>query len=481
MKNHYQNHYQPDQSDLSCDDHGHSDAKLKHSLSSFLKSLNFWSPTLGRTLTVYFTLFGIIIGYLVLAYSTAASTNAFVQTTADLIRHHIATLSQNTSGDEIIKLLNQKRDDIQTTTKFFQGMSSSFNFDLYFQDNGGRWQHIFVNPKGVYRAQAVTDKSLSYDLEEAKREKLLTSSGLFYGRQDNVNVKINVSPKGDSFAYILNFNIDRPGIWKLLQKNIYKGILFFALLLVVSHILSHFFSYMIARPIEALSREAAIIASGHFDHRFPVDRKDEIGILAQSLNTMASHIIEGTKQREDLLIGILVALTRAIDAKSKWTAGHSERVTGYADIIGHALEFDEEQMRVLCISAILHDIGKIAVSEQILDKPGKLTDEEFDEVKKHPRAGVNIISSIPSYETIISGILYHHERWDGTGYPDGLKGVDIPLNARIICVADVYDALAADRPYRKAWSHEQALAFFEEQKEKMFDPQLVDILKEHVK
>jgi HAMP domain-containing protein len=325
MKNHYQNHYQPDQSDLSCDDHGHSDAKLKHSLSSFLKSLNFWSPTLGRTLTVYFTLFGIIIGYLVLAYSTAASTNAFVQTTADLIRHHIATLSQNTSGDEIIKLLNQKRDDIQTTTKFFQGMSSSFNFDLYFQDNGGRWQHIFVNPKGVYRAQAVTDKSLSYDLEEAKREKLLTSSGLFYGRQDNVNVKINVSPKGDSFAYILNFNIDRPGIWKLLQKNIYKGLLFFALLLVVSHILSHFFSYMIARPIEALSREAAIIASGHFDHRFPVGRKDEIGTLAESLNSMASHIIEGTKQREDLLIGILIALTRAIDAKSKWTAGHSER------------------------------------------------------------------------------------------------------------------------------------------------------------
>jgi len=453
---------------------------MKDFRSSVLNFFNFWSPSLGRRLTIYFTIFGIIIGYLVIVYSGASSTNAFIVTTADLIRHHISTLPKKAPGDELLKLLNQKSNDIRTTAKFFQDISSKFDFNLYFQDNGGKWQHIFINPKGVYCSQAVTDAGLSLDLEKAKRDNILTSSILFYGRQDNVNVKINVSPKGDSFAYILTFNIDRPGIWKLLQKNLYKGILFFVVLLVVSHILGHLFSYLIARPIEALSREAAIIASGHFDHRFPVGRKDEIGILAQSLNSMASRLIDGTKEREALLIGILVALTRAIDAKSKWTAGHSERVTHYADEIGHVLQFNEEQMRVLCISAILHDIGKIAVSEQILDKPGKLTDEEFDEVKKHPRAGTNIISSIPSYETILSGILYHHERWDGTGYPDGLKGENIPINARIICVADVYDALEADRPYRKAWSKEQALSFFEEQKKKMFDPHLVDILKERV-
>ena len=447
---------------------------------SVLNFFNFWSPSLGRRLTIYFTIFGIIIGYLVIVYSGASSTNAFIVTTADLIRHHISTLPKKAPGDELLKLLNQKNNDIRTTAKFFQDISSKFDFNLYFQDNGGKWQHIFINPKGVYCSQAVTDAGLSLDLEKAKRDNILTSSILFYGRQDNVNVKINVSPKGDSFAYILTFNIDRPGIWKLLQKNLYKGILFFVVLLVVSHILGHLFSYLIARPIEALSREAAIIASGHFDHRFSVDRKDEIGILAQSLNSMASRLIDGTKEREALLIGILVALTRAIDAKSKWTAGHSERVTHYADEIGRVLQFNEEQMKVLYISAILHDIGKIAVPEQILDKPGKLTDEEFDEVKKHPRAGTNIISSIPSYETILSGILYHHERWDGTGYPDGLKGENIPINARIICVADVYDALEADRPYRKAWSKEQALSFFEEQKKKMFDPHLVDILKERV-
>lgn len=132
-------------------------------------------------------------------------------------------------------------------------------------------------------------------------------------------------------------------------------------------------------------------------------------------------------------------------------------------------------MRALTISAILHDIGKIAVPEQILDKPGKLTDEEFAVVKKHPQAGADIISSIPSYESILEGIVHHHERWDGKGYPKGLHEKDIPLIARIICIADVYDALTEDRPYRRAWSRTEVRQFFEEQKGKMFDAELVDV------
>jgi len=154
---------------------------------------------------------------------------------------------------------------------------------------------------------------------------------------------------------------------------------------------------------------------------------------------------------------------------------HSERVTRFAELIGRGLNLSDDQMRVLTVSAILHDIGKIAVPEQILDKPGKLTDEEFAVVKKHPQAGADIISSIPSYEKILPGILHHHERWDGAGYPQGLQEKDIPLFARIICIADVYDALTEDRPYRQAWSREQVRKFFEEQRGRMFDPELVDI------
>jgi HD-GYP domain-containing protein (c-di-GMP phosphodiesterase class II) len=251
----------------------------------------------------------------------------------------------------------------------------------------------------------------------------------------------------------------------MLQRNISKAVLFFVLLLVISHTLGHLFSFRLARPIEKLSREAETIASGQYERRFTTDRKDEIGMLAKSLNTMASRIIDGTRERENLLLGILIALTRAIDAKSPWTAGHSERVTKFAEAIGRGLPLNDEEMH----------IGKIAVPEQILDKPGKLNDEEFAVVKKHPRAGAEIISSIPSYETILPGILHHHERWDGQGYPAGVSERNIPLFARIICIADVYDALTEDRPYRKAWESGQVLQFFEEQKGKMFDPELVDI------
>jgi HD-GYP domain-containing protein (c-di-GMP phosphodiesterase class II) len=265
------------------------------------------------------------------------------------------------------------------------------------------------------------------------------------------------------------------GVLKILQENIYKVVFFFILLLIISQTLGHIFSFWLARPIEQLSQEAEIIASGQYERRFTTGRKDEVGMLAEALNSMASRIIDGTRERENILIGILIALTRAIDAKSPWTAGHSERVTHFTEAIGRGLNFNDNQMRVLTISAILHDIGKIAVPEQILDKPGKLTEEEFDVVKKHPQTGADIISSIPSYETILPGILHHHERWDGTGYPKNVEGKDIPLFARIICIADVYDALTEDRPYRKAWSREQVLQFFEEQKGKMFDSELVDI------
>jgi HD-GYP domain-containing protein (c-di-GMP phosphodiesterase class II) len=312
-------------------------------------------------------------------------------------------------------------------------------------------------------------------LEKSKTDKIITSSRFFYGAQNKVNVKINIGPKTKNYTQIISFDIYRMGVFKILRDNIFKAVIFFLVLLILSHTLGHIFSYILARPIEQLSSEAKIIASGQYEHRFTTGRRDEIGMLAEALNTMASRIIDGTKEREKILIGILIALTRAIDAKSSWTAGHSERVTKFAEAIGRELNLNEDQMRVLTISAILHDIGKIAVPEQILDKPGKLTDEEFGVVKKHPQAGADIISSIPSYDIILPGILHHHERWDGTGYPKGIGEKDIPLLARIICIADVYDALTEDRPYRKAWSREQVYEFFEDQRGKMFDSELVDV------
>jgi putative nucleotidyltransferase with HDIG domain len=336
---------------------------------------------------------------------------------------------------------------------------------------------MYQDAQGIVQSQRMTDPALIKDLKKVDGNKMLTSSRFFWGVEDKVNIKLNIIRKADRQAYILSFDIYRQGIRKMLQNNIDKSLIFFIGLLLISRILGYFFSSYFARPIEQLAEEAAIIASGQYENRFTTGRKDEIGTLAEALNNMASRIIDGTRERENFLIGILMALTRSIDAKSPWTAGHSERVTKYAEAIGRSLNLNNDQMRVLSISAILHDIGKIAVPEQILDKQGKLSKEEYDVVKKHPQTGADILAHIPSYETILYGVLHHHEHWDGTGYPNGLAEKNIPLFARIICVADAYDALTDERPYRKAWTKEQALQFLEDQKEKMFDPEIVDVFK----
>jgi HAMP domain-containing protein len=197
---------------------------------------------------------------------------------------------------------------------------------------------------------------------------------------------------------------------------------------------------------------------------------DQVGIAVQSIRYL--------EEKEQLLLGILLALTRSIDAKSKWTAGHSERVAAYSEKLAFRLNLEEAAVRTVTFSAILHDIGKIAVSEVILDKPGKLTTDEFALIQEHPRTGARIIADIPSYDTILPGILYHHEHWDGSGYPDGLAGDAIPLSSRIITVADVWDAITADRPYRKGFPRMEAIDFMKKNCGALFDSTIVEVFLE---
>jgi putative nucleotidyltransferase with HDIG domain len=147
-----------------------------------------------------------------------------------------------------------------------------------------------------------------------------------------------------------------------------------------------------------------------------------------------------------------------VDSKSPFTAGHSERVAVYADLIAEQLGFDASHRRWLRRAALLHDIGKLAISNTILDKPSKLTDDEFAQIKTHSRLSAEILSGIPAFQNIVAIAGGHHERLDGKGYPFGLTAPQIDLETRIVTVADVFDALTADRPYRKAMSTDQAFA-----------------------
>ena len=146
-----------------------------------------------------------------------------------------------------------------------------------------------------------------------------------------------------------------------------------------------------------------------------------------------------------------------IDASSPWTAGHSERVTHLALAIGRQLRLDEVQLDQLYRGGLLHDIGKVAVPPEILDKPGTLTAAEREIVERHPSVGFELLAPIPGYADVLPIVRSHHERPDGAGYPDNLAGEEIPWLARVLAVADVYDALTSDRPYRAGMAHEQAV------------------------
>lgn len=191
---------------------------------------------------------------------------------------------------------------------------------------------------------------------------------------------------------------------------------------------------------------------------------------------VAIHRAQLIAQLERFFFETIRAIVATIDAKDGYTHRHSERVAAFAMRVAGELGLDEEQIEAVKLSALLHDVGKIGVPESILNKPGKLTDEEFDEVKKHPVHGVNILRHIksPRFEAILPGVRHHHEKWDGSGYPDKLGGEDIPLLGRLLAVADVLDALSSDRSYRKGMGFDKTVEIIQKDAGKHFDPRIAE-------
>ena len=178
---------------------------------------------------------------------------------------------------------------------------------------------------------------------------------------------------------------------------------------------------------------------------------------------------------ERLFFDVMKAIASLIDAKDGYTHKHSERVAAFGVKLARHLGFDADSRAVVELSGLLHDVGKIGVPDAILNKPGKLTDSEFQEMRRHPLHGARILSNIQSDKVVslLPGVKYHHERWDGSGYPEGLKGEEIPLLGRVLGVADFLDALTSDRSYRKGLSLEEALQMVKDLEGRAFDPQVV--------
>jgi len=234
-------------------------------------------------------------------------------------------------------------------------------------------------------------------------------------------------------------------------------------------------------PLFIKQELAGIITLGFLDSSAP-DQEDLH--QARQLADQVAVALSNAQLIEELDLlnwGTLTALARAVDAKSPWTAGHSERVTEKALEIGKALGFSESELEDLNRGGLLHDIGKIGIPASILDKPGKLSDEERQMIQEHPRKGARILEPIAAYAHVIPMVLQHHEWLNGKGYPDGLGGEDISLGARILAVADVFDALVSDRPYRKGMELKRTLEIIKQESGTQFDPKVVQAFLEVMK
>jgi HD-GYP domain-containing protein (c-di-GMP phosphodiesterase class II) len=241
-------------------------------------------------------------------------------------------------------------------------------------------------------------------------------------------------------------------------REIVKDSVFIAVLAAVLSIaLAVIFAGRLSQPIGKLAESARRLASGDFSQNIDVTSGNEIGEFAETFNFMISEIrrfIErlrkAAEENKQMFMGAVTSLAAAIDAKDPYTAGHSERVAHYSATIAKILKFPDEEVENIRIAALMHDVGKIGIQDSILGKMGPLTDEEFAVMKTHPTKGAAIMEHVPQLKSMIPGMKYHHENVDGSGYPEGLKGDAIPVIAKIVSVADTFDAMTTNRPYQKA-------------------------------
>jgi HD-GYP domain-containing protein (c-di-GMP phosphodiesterase class II) len=246
-------------------------------------------------------------------------------------------------------------------------------------------------------------------------------------------------------------------------------------------VLGSLFARQISQPIQKLAEGARRLAGGNYDTRVSIRSENEVGVLADAFNLMGEEIQKAIEQirraaetNKELFMGSIRMLANAIDEKDPYTRGHSERVAYYSACVAKHLGMSPEDVERVHLSGIIHDVGKIGIEDKILRKAAALTEEEYEIMKQHPTKGAHILEAVPLLKDMAGDGLKHHENVDGSGYPEGLRGQEIPLLGRIVSVADAFDAMTTDRPYSKAMTFEAAVARLKFLADKKFDRPCVD-------
>ncbi|OQY29144.1 MAG: hypothetical protein B6244_04725 [Candidatus Cloacimonetes bacterium 4572_55] len=245
--------------------------------------------------------------------------------------------------------------------------------------------------------------------------------------------------------------------------------------LIFALLISHVISLQITDPINKLARGAGAVAEGDLDIQIDVNSKDEIGTFSKIFNNMTASLKEAKRLEEKTIIEAIGALSKALESRDPYSEGHSLRVAEYSRALAKELNMPPSEQELVYQSGLLHDVGKIGIRDAVLLKNGRLTREEFETIKMHPGKGYDIIKNIEFLKNLLPMVHHHHEKVNGVGYPDKLVGDKIPLGARLMAIADVYDALTTDRPYRKGMPQERALGIIEKDAGSHFDADMVKV------
>lgn len=249
---------------------------------------------------------------------------------------------------------------------------------------------------------------------------------------------------------------------------------------VICVIFSLFLGILVARsimkPLKRLTEAAHTIGKGNFRYQVELKGWNEVLELSRSFNEMAQRLYNYRRRIHTYFYKVMQSFVRIMEAKDEYIRGHSERVSDYAVKIAARMGFSKDKIELLREEALLHDIGKLGIGENILNKKGKLTQEEWETIRKHPVMGEEILRPIALNEELLAVIRAHHERYDGKGYPDHLKGEEVNIFAAIISVADAYDAMTSHRAYRVALSKDTAIEELKKNKAAQFNSRVVDVI-----
>ncbi|MCF7907695.1 MAG: HD domain-containing protein [Candidatus Omnitrophica bacterium] len=354
----------------------------------------------------------------------------------------------------------------------------------------GVWQFI-VDPSG-YTPEDIEQGLTSYPGDKYDASRFPEMLKAFDGPSADTKLEIDewgatlsgyapiINQAGQAIA-MLGVDIMADSVYNLRKRVHNRAMLVFIVGIMLSVVLGMIISWRITDRIERLVEGTHHLANGELEYQVSIKGHDEIGELAQSFNTMAKSLSKSQNKMRDYFYRAMQALIRILEAKDPYTHGHSDRVVEYAEKIGQKMKLSPERIELLKRAAELHDIGKLSIQKNILNKKTRLTEEEWEIIRNHPIIGEHILKPVAFDEQLLTIVRSHHERYDGKGYPDKIEGKKMDICTQIISVADAYDAMVSVRAYRPAMEVAEAIERLNESKGSQFNPQVVEALIEIIR